>query len=267
MWDDDLTLASVPRRRGTLQLAMYAWHLGSGNSLKCKSIKVDTIKKYILDVARFLALFGPRDIDYRKDNNAEKSFSRVLQSVYDELERWETVPNRREPFTIEMLDALLIKVEKLPPGHHTGLLAVLYDWFVCGLFGGFRLSEWAQPGSQSDPSKPQLNIFDDTEAFVLNDVSARSRSGARLTGAAVISVPVAELVEMRLTWRTQKNGDNGEKKLFAANPKGRSFIPAMYRIIERFVRLCSPTDNSTPLVHLLAHRPYRGRPIGFVRPY
>ena len=50
------------------------------------------------------------------------------------------------------------------------------------------------------------------------------------------------------TWRTQKNGDNHEEKLFAQNPDGGyDFIHPMYNIIKRFVALRGPNDTTTPL--------------------
>ena len=61
-WQDDLTLEVAletgKRRRGLLQLCMYALHLGSSCGLYCKTLKVATIKRYIAAVATFLALFG-----------------------------------------------------------------------------------------------------------------------------------------------------------------------------------------------------------------
>jgi hypothetical protein len=53
-WHDDLTLQgdtsllintmAGPTRRGTLQLAMYALHLASGNNLLCRTLKTVTIE-------------------------------------------------------------------------------------------------------------------------------------------------------------------------------------------------------------------------------
>jgi hypothetical protein len=53
-WTDDLTGAKLPRRHLTLQLALYAMHLGNGGSLLCCTIKAGTIAKYLQAVGNFL---------------------------------------------------------------------------------------------------------------------------------------------------------------------------------------------------------------------
>ena len=60
--DNNLSLeklkASGIYRRATLQLGIYAQHLGSANGLQCKTLKVDTIKRYIQNVSDFVTNFG-----------------------------------------------------------------------------------------------------------------------------------------------------------------------------------------------------------------
>ena len=84
-WHDDFTLEAAPRRRGTIQLALYAQHLATGNSMLCRSIKADTVSQYLLAVATFLALFGPKERDFRKEANADKSLSPLIQGVLDDI--------------------------------------------------------------------------------------------------------------------------------------------------------------------------------------
>jgi hypothetical protein len=43
-------------------------------------------------------MFGPHLCDFRKDNAADTKLSTELTKVYEELKRWEDVPNRREPY-------------------------------------------------------------------------------------------------------------------------------------------------------------------------
>ena len=68
MWQDDITLegamARGERRRGLLQLCMYALHLGSSCGLYCKTLKVGTIKRYIAAVTTFLTLFGRARLNF-----------------------------------------------------------------------------------------------------------------------------------------------------------------------------------------------------------
>jgi hypothetical protein len=136
-WDDDLTLEHACKRRCLLQLAMYAQHLGTGSTLYCRQIKVETVKKYIRNVASFFAMCGKHERDLRKDNATDAKLSRILTSVFDELQRWEKAPNRREPFTIEMLKFWEQRVSTTS-ALSASLAAALLDWFECGLFAGTR---------------------------------------------------------------------------------------------------------------------------------
>jgi hypothetical protein len=246
-WEDDIMLDHADPRRGTLQLAIYAIHVITGNTLLCKSIRCATVKLYVNAAASLLAL-GPQRIDFRKDNPADKQLSCFLSSVYAEYERWEKVPDRQEPFTLEMLTELANEcdAEKLVP---SSLKRALLDFFEVGLFAGTRKSEWAQDTGHSALGSQKRDIFNDTRAFCIRDVSFITFQGKRLTGAAVLSVPVHTVQKCFLTFRTQKNGDHGEKRLFTQRrvENGSSFIKPMYRIVDRFVSLRGPNDFTTPL--------------------
>ena len=99
-WDDDLLLANTPKERGVIQLAVYAVHLSKGSALTARSIKVKTIKEYVFAAASLLASFS--GIDHRYDNPTDRQFGSLLQAVYNDLEKYETVPERREPYTPAM---------------------------------------------------------------------------------------------------------------------------------------------------------------------
>ncbi len=243
-----------PYHKGTFVLALYAMHLGSGNTLLCQTIRVDTLKRYIHHVSSWLALFGEYPRDFRYDNPGDSRFSKLLQAVYDELQRWEKVPDRREPFTPYMLAILRGRVTKLGDATFS-LEAALLDWFTIGLFTGHRLSEWAQPSSRSDPSSPQLNGLNETAAFCLNDVAAETRQHQRISGAEILHFPRGDIVKMWLTWRTQKNGSNGENKMWTRNPDNLAhcFVDKMYNILDRFVKSRGASDTTTPLSLYIHH--------------
>jgi hypothetical protein len=248
-WLDNITLVGVPRRRGTLQLAIYAMHLGTGCTIICRQIKVCTIKKYILDVSHFLQLFDVHSFDFCYDNSGESKFSPVLQKVYDELERWENVPNRREPFTLEMLEDYRAEVirEKY---HEDSLHAAMLDWFEIGLFAGLRKSEFAQDAGCYNTDYPKMNFRHETQAFCLGDVYFQSSTRRRYTAVQALTAPPSEvMVKCWIVFRTQKNGSNGEQRLFSKNRKvgGKCFVKAMMRVLRRFVRLMGANDFTTPL--------------------
>ena len=87
-WEEDYTLENAPLRRGLSQLAMCTQHLESGGTLLCRPIKVETNRKYILSVARFLGLFGDHPRDYRKEYPSSTLMAPELTKVYTELARW-----------------------------------------------------------------------------------------------------------------------------------------------------------------------------------
>jgi hypothetical protein len=252
-WDDDYVLEVSDLRRAHLQLAMYAIHLGSGSTLYCRRIKTATVKKYILNIASFISIFTNRDP--RKSNATDSRLSPVITSVFDELQRWEDVPNRREPFTIEMLHEVhrLIILEQ---SHPDSLIVALADWFLCGLFTGFRLSEYAQDTMHPDPRFPGMNDRGDTCALLLGDVRFQLFDGRRISADLLPSVPLISIWKVWVTWRTQKNGQNGENRLFTQNKnlEGHCMLRALHRIILRFLRLLGP-DNVTPLA---LYAPYPG---------
>jgi hypothetical protein len=59
-WGDDnlCNTSAGDTRRRLLQLALYAQHLGTGNTIFCRSVKVATVKAYTNAAASLMALFG-----------------------------------------------------------------------------------------------------------------------------------------------------------------------------------------------------------------
>jgi len=244
MWSDDLLMEHMPIARCNLQLALYAAHLGAGCSIWCKQIKLATIQKYINAVASFVGLFGTHPRDPRKANPADGSFAKPLAAVYQELGRYEKVANRREPFTLEMLHHQQAAATDAP---FLSLTSAIADWSECGLFTGHRLSEWAQPRGLAALEGPQLDIFGDPRAFRLGDLTFEGPARVRLSLEQALLCPEG-VATIKLVWRTQKNGENGEAKLFTRNPRkeGHSFVAPMLRIVKRFVEL-QGLDLFTPL--------------------
>jgi hypothetical protein len=58
-WMDDLTGATLPCRRLSLQVVLYAMHLGNGGSHLCCMIKAGTNAKYLQAVENFLQHLHP----------------------------------------------------------------------------------------------------------------------------------------------------------------------------------------------------------------
>ena len=139
---DDLTLENQPQERANLQLArMYAsTHLATGSTILCQTVKASTIRAYLGTVAKFLGRF--RAIDPRFVTSGDKKLAPAISMVIAEQERWETVPNRRKPFTLE-LQATLAAFDDIAD-NPCGLNAAMLNWTMCNLYAGFRGIEWAQ---------------------------------------------------------------------------------------------------------------------------
>jgi hypothetical protein len=240
---DDILLEFATIKRCNWQLALYATHLATGSNLVCRSIKAVTISAYIHDVARFLSRFSNRDP--RKEDPTRKDIAPCILAVTKEVQRWEKMPNRREPFTIEMLDSIITRCEELQPD---SFLPSFKDWAICGLYGGFRLSEWAEPEGHAALDRPLLDDFNDPKAFCLGDLELQDSNKKYLSLATALAGEDSEVHRATLTFRTQKNGDNGQTRIWLRNTHSDKycFIAAILRILRRFISLVG-WDYETPL--------------------
>jgi len=109
--------------------------------------------------------------------------------------------------------------------------AALADWFILGLYAGFRLSEWAQPSNIRKYATFQRAIDNSSRAVTANDFSFDD-----------------DYSHVTICWRFQKNGQNGEKVTFAASKDpSRCPVAAAHRIIERATSLNNPPDHPVAL--------------------
>jgi hypothetical protein len=93
-----------------------------------------------------------------------------------------------------------------------------------------------------------LDIYDDTKAFCLRDVTWQLAEGTRLEGAQCLAHFRSDIRKGWLRWRTQKNGDNGNQCMFTQLDKATySGINFLYGIVKRFVALRGLTDFTAPL--------------------
>jgi len=132
-----------------------------------------------------------------------------------------------------------------------GLLdAALADWYKIGILAGLHKAEWAQDKDAiADIHLVHKNIFGDTAAFCIIDIEIETVDHTQLVGPQCLLVAPCAVRKMWITFRTQKNGDNGEKKLFTRNldPSGHCFVSAMYQVLLSFKALVSVWNVSIPL--------------------
>lgn len=255
-WHDNLLLLGDDgpglSLRGQWQLAMYAIHLSAGHSIYCKQIKVATIEQYLLAAASFISQFTGNDC--RKDNAADSHMGHILAPVLRDLKKCESIPNRREPYDPQMHALARRVASRFPPD---SLVCALVDGFEQGFVAGNRLTEWAQPAGKSNPAQPLLSryLVDPirTRAFVPNDFRILTYTRHHAVGLQILRHSLPSIHKMWCKWRTQKNGQNGEEKLFTRNSNsgGHCFVASTHRALQRFQRImvldATIVPNATPL--------------------
>ena len=94
----------------------------------------------------------------------------------------------------------------------------------------------------------KLNNRQQTCAFCLGDIRFEDNAQRRFTAKQVLEGNFGHsMTKCWIKFRTQKNGQNGEERLFTRNPTGKCFVQAMLRILHRFARLRGLNDEVTPL--------------------
>ncbi len=202
-----LVLAQAPLQTQNYVLACYTMHLTLGNTILAKCIKSTTVKNYLSAAAKLHTSQG----HCNPTLNLQQRRYHLIIDILTESKRWEDMPNRREPLTWTMIEYL-----QTIPCESTSLLAALTDWFIVGMFAGFRLSEWAQPDNLPSGTLFQRGRRFDSLAITATDIQFTSQG-------------------FSITWRYQKNNQNGEKIIFQATPRCPARCPylAIKRILAR----------------------------------
>ena len=250
---DDWTLKNQSQERANYQLALYAAHLATGSSLHCKSLKAGTIRSYLLDVAKFLGRY--RDVDPRYRSTADTKLAPPIGKILAEVQRWESIPNRREPFTLDMHKFIASEAAKRQDD--CCLDAAIANWTLCNLYAKCRGVEWMQTdSSNSEPQSYHRNRFGNAYAFTIRDVQCKTESNKLLSIQEAIASP-NQVGCIRLRFEEQKNGENGETKLFVRNPKDPSicFVTHFMQILCRHHTLV----KSKPDIPLSIYRDDNGQ--------
>jgi hypothetical protein len=145
-----------------------------------------------------------------------------------------------------MWDAMKLELVASRHDQYT-LSAALVDWFECGLYAGLRLGEWAQDAFKSEITSYKLNTRSEAQALCLRDIRFESADRAQYSAGAAGAATNTTMTKCWIKFRTQKNGQNGEEKLFTRNATGKCFVSAMLRIVRRFMHLRNVSDTHTPI--------------------
>jgi len=176
----------------------YAQSLACEETIYKRAIKSKTIKGYLLAASKLRTGIGL--MDPRKDNHG--NMSPLIDAVIKEQRRWESMPNRKDPFTKEMLLHVHLTAEKDPDS----LSSAIADWFTLGLLTGFCKSEWAQEASERSSTGYKLAPDGSSLAITPNNMALFGLHRAHLCTGADITTGIATGIphETSITWRFQK---------------------------------------------------------------
>ena len=238
-------------------LTCYAVHLSMGNTLKAATINTITLKKYLKAAGDLVGVTTKFDHMASEEELKKKKLmtnvSPLIKAVIREHHRWEKMPNRREPITTTMLD---FWIKRARDADVDSFPAAMADWMVMGLATGMRKSEWAQDTSLR-PTKNGYNenVDGSCRAFIFEDFSFE-RENIKLKKPNKTSLQVRKTFDvLRIRWRYQKNGDNGQEITFSRNIKNpeKCVVQAAQRIVDRAERL------GVPKTHPLSAYKYNGK--------
>ena len=139
------TLKSQSQETANYQLTLYAAHMATGSLLHCKSLKARTLRSYLLDVAKFLGRY--RDVDPRYRSTADTKLAPPIAEILAEFQRWESIPNRCKPFTLDMHKFIAREAAKQQDDYC--LDVAIANWTFCNLYAGCRGVEWMQTDSSN----------------------------------------------------------------------------------------------------------------------
>ena len=253
-------------------MAMYVVHLGMGHTLLARSIKSATIRRYVAEA-------GTSVLDCRQTHqmkfpqvqltwfhpckhHGDSKMAPPIQVCLDEITRWENVPNRREPLTVDMIYHQYGKCSAATP-HSVD--QVLYDFEVIGIYSGIRLGEWAQTDNVRRIDQIRLNIDGSPAAFVISDLTFYGENKYCMSLTEALTHP--DLVyHVDVCWRFQKNGEIKQKKSFPRASRGSTIlcsVCAWLRVAARWVDL--KLDISHPLA-VFTDTGLASGTVNFIRP-
>lgn len=253
--EDDILLQGddITQERRTWQFTVYATHLMSGGNFFNKRMRSDTVKQYLHAAASMVALAC--GFDPRKSDPTGSAFFPPLAALLDEYAAWEALPDRAEPFTVQMqqfLDSEIIAKGYGPDS----LQQAAADWTALGLRVGFRISEYAQTENKHSVlgSHARDPLYtDDCIAFGIDDIVLTLRKKtvpmSHIVGASTSVAAWGLCDNAQLNFGIQKNGTRNQKLDYAKSTGTRSFC-GLYRlicIIRRFDRLVGISHKKVPL--------------------
>jgi hypothetical protein len=217
-----------------------------GHTLLAKSIKSATIRRYINEAGT--SVLESRQLHQRKfphvqftwfhpcRNHGETKAAPTITACLDEIKRWENMPNRREPLTVDMIYHQYGKCSSATP---YSVHQVLYDFEVIGIYSGLRLGEWAQENHVRRLDQIRLNIDGTPAAFTITDLTFYGENKYCMTLTDALAMPHL-VFHIDVCWRFQKNGEIKQQKSFPRASRRSTIlcsVSAWLRVTARWVAL------------------------------
>lgn len=214
-------------------MAMWAQHIRGGRWLSGRNtIKAKTVEVYVRAAAEITRVFDPLCRDPRQSGDR---ICREVASQLTDHRKYDTVPSRVRPYTLQMHKLLLRDAESTSPDSLTRALA---QWLGATLMGGNRRVEWAQPKQYAKSGCFQQNPNKDCYAFTIDDICFYSSGSHRLPLEQALRAR-ENVARVGVTYRWQKNQSNGEVKYYnlnSVNPANCA-VSCYLAICERWKRL------------------------------
>jgi hypothetical protein len=151
------------------------------------------------------------------------------------------IARHRSPITKEMFVAIANCACDLD---RDSAASVTFDWITLGRVAGFRVVEYAQTTQNKIDAYEYASGNKATKAFVSSDWKFYDDNGCLMLVHSLDGLGDPPK-KMKLTFRIQKNRQNGQSIPFAANDKHPHIclVRALYRIYLRAKRLGQPDDQ------------------------
>lgn len=155
-----------------------------------------------------------------------------LAAIYAKARAFETMPNRREPVSSNMIKVII----KARGSQIRSVAYALTDFQILGYYAGLSLSKYAQPSATAITLTKDKRM---PKAFLLYDIIFHGFGMTHRTKPQTqYLIPHAvNLTQAR--FREQKNGNHGKKVLFTAHSHEPDICPVhlMLRILSQAQRL------------------------------
>ena len=202
-------------------LACYVVSLVQGETILGTPVRHSTIKNYLRAAQ-----------DLMGKNVECTSQYQFTDTILKAVQNYEEVPKRRRMITDKMARWL---VERAAGKDRDSATSAIVDWFILGRYAGFRAAEWSQT-TQGKYARIEHWPGEPSRAFIRDDFVFLAEDEQRLSSADLSERLIGYLI---ITWRIQKNGQNGEQITFGRDKESPAYSPtnAGFRIYDRSKRL------------------------------